>query len=105
MGSILSWSKTKNILVQPTVIFPRVHVARNIGRFNRNPFDLIAVRREQPAQTALGVKRQQFTPVVKIDQDGVSAATCVLGLDEPGSTSPFVGNDPYGFSRHGRMID
>jgi hypothetical protein len=91
--------------VQPLVIFPRVHVARNVGRFNRNPFDPIAMRREQRAQTALVVEGQQFVPVSEINQDGMSTASCVLGLDEPGSASPFRGNHPDGFSRNGRMVD
>ena len=66
-GSILLWTNAKNIFVQSPVIFPRVHVARNIRGFDRNPFDLIAMVGEQPAQTAFGVEPQQFIPVCQID--------------------------------------
>src|SRR6266481_5220019 len=80
MDLILRWGNAEQIEMQPLVIFPRVHVARNIRGFNRNPFDLIAMRCEQRAQTACGVEGQQFIPVGEIDQDRMPAATFVLGL-------------------------
>ena len=104
-GSILCRRSAKHIFVQASVIFPRVHVARNIRRFDRNPFDLIAMRREQRAQTALGVERQQLIPIRQIDQDGMPAASFVLGLDDAGSSSPFVDKNLDRGRRHGRMID
>ena len=61
------WTNTKDIFVQSLVIFPRVHVARNIRRFNGNPLDLVAMRGEQSAQTAFGFERQQFITVLQID--------------------------------------
>ena len=103
-GSILWRGNAKNFLVQLPVIFPRVHVARNIRRFDWNPFDLIAMRREQRAQTAFGAERQQLSPIRQIDQDGMSAASCVLGLNDAGSLSPLVDKDLDSRRRHGRMI-
>src|SRR5712671_6136156 len=78
-GSILLWTNAKNIFMQSPVIFPRVHVARNIRRFDRDPFDLIAMGGEQPAQTAFGVEPQQFASVSLIDKDRMAAASLVLG--------------------------
>jgi hypothetical protein len=66
-GSVILWTNAKDIFVQSPVIFPRVHVARNIRRFNRNPFDLVAMSGEQSAQTAFGFERQQFITVLQID--------------------------------------
>ena len=105
MGLILCWGDAEHIEMQPLVIFPRVHVARNIGGFNRKPLDLIAMRREQRAQAAFRVEGQQFIPVNKIDQDGMAAASFVLGLDKPGASSPFVDKHFDSCRRHGRMID
>ena len=103
-GSILWRGNAKNLLVQLPVIFPRVHVARNIGGFNRKPLDLISMRREQRAQAAFRVEGQQFIPVNKIDQDGMAAASFVLGLDKPGASSPFVDKHFDRCRIHGRMI-
>ena len=66
-GSVSLWTNTKDIFVQSLVIFPRVHVARNVRRFNRNPLDLVAMGGEQPAQTAFGIELQQFITVLQID--------------------------------------
>src|SRR5437870_1491913 len=57
----------ENLLVQSLVIFPRVHVARNVGRFNRNAPHLFSVRIEQRAQTSLRIEGQQFITVSEID--------------------------------------
>src|SRR5258706_8899749 len=88
--SILLWTNAKNIFMQSPVIFPRVHVARNIRRFDRNPFDLIAMGGEQPSQTAFGVEPQQFASVRLIDKDRMAAASLVLGLDEMSAATPLV---------------
>jgi len=66
-GSILRRGNAKNFLVQLPVIFPRVHVARNMGGFNRQSLDLLAMRHEESPQTAFRIEPHQFFPVSQIN--------------------------------------
>src|SRR5205823_13267838 len=66
-GSYFCRRDPEGLLVQSLVIFPRVHVARNVGRLNRNAPHLFSVRIEQRAQTSLRIEGQQFITVSEID--------------------------------------
>ena len=55
-GSGRSWRDAEDVFVEPPVIFPRVHVARNIGGFNPNSPHLCAVGFEERAQASIWVE-------------------------------------------------
>ena len=58
---------SEDLLVQINVIFPRVHVARNVRGVNRHAAHLFSMRIEQRAETSLRIERQQFITVNEID--------------------------------------
>jgi hypothetical protein len=57
MGSSLRRENAEHIQVKLPVIFPRVHIARNVRRCNRNPFYFVSMSREDCPQTLLGIQR------------------------------------------------
>ena len=96
----------ENLLVQLLVIFPRVHVARNVGRFNRHALHLFSMRIEQRAQTSLRIERQQFITVNEIDYHRMTTAAVVFRLNESSvSMSPFVYQLSNGFTGNRGLID
>jgi hypothetical protein len=56
--SLVGWAYAEDIFVQRQVIFPRIHVARNVRRRNRNAQHFLAVRVEQSAQSAFWIKME-----------------------------------------------
>src|ERR1041384_8603887 len=70
------------IPVKPDIIFPRVHVARNERRVDRQPPHLIPMSVEERAQALLRIEMQQVMSVFEIDQDGMSPAPIEFRLDE-----------------------
>ena len=105
MSSIIRRGESEHVFVQPLVIFPRVHVARNIGRPDGHAADLRAVCGEERTQAASGIEGQQLIPISKVDQDRMSAMSFVLGLNKPGSMTPRADDGADNFSGHSRMID
>src|SRR6185369_8598155 len=68
--------------MQVEVIFPRVHVARNERRRDRQAQYLFAAFGEQGTQAALGVEVKQLVAVAKVDQHRMTAARFKRGLNQ-----------------------
>ena len=67
MASGRSRRDAEDIFVQPSVIFPRVHVARNIRAFDGHPPHFVAMGVEKRAQASLRVERQQLASIDEVD--------------------------------------
>jgi len=62
------------------------------------------MRGEQCAQALRGIERQQFVAIRHVDQDWMSTAAGVFGLDELSAAFPFLDQSPDDLGRHGWMI-
>ncbi len=91
--------------MQTHVIFPRVHVARNERRIDRQPPHLGAMHFEETAQTFLLVELLQFIAIFEIDQNGMPAAAIVFRLDETCAGFPRIDDLSDCFRTNGWMID
>ncbi len=77
--------------MQSQIIFPRVHIARNVWRFNREPPHLASMCIEERPQARVSIELKQFVTVREIDQDRMTTASLVLGLDQ--ASTAFPGGD------------
>jgi len=98
------WRHSEYIFMQALVIFPRVHVTRNVRRRYGDAPHPLAMRCEQRAQALCGIETYQLIAISQINQDRVSAAACVLRLNQRSAAFPFVDQDLDDFGRHGWMI-
>jgi hypothetical protein len=57
----------EDVFVQPPVIFPRVHIPRNVGGIDRHAPNFFAVRVEKSAQTFMRVQGEQFLAIDEIN--------------------------------------
>jgi len=64
----------RNLLVQGAVIIPRIDVAGNVRRVDREPLDLASVRVKKSLQAAAGIQTQQLRPKTEIDENRMATA-------------------------------
>src|SRR5436190_13637981 len=95
---------SENLAVQGQVIFPRVHVARNERRVDRQPPNFWPVLIKQAPQSSFRIQVNQLIKETAIDQHGMSASSFMLGLHERRTIFPFVKNQFDGRTGNRWMI-
>src|SRR5687767_3183616 len=104
MSALSLWFPAKNVIVQGSVIFPRVHVPCNKGGIDGQPEHLRSMFVEEPAQTETRIKTTQFGAIAKVDKDRMSALSLEFWLDELCAAAPFLLQQSDHFRMNCRMI-